>query len=140
MVGHHERFVAADRRAAIGADAAFAEDAFVPSLAVGPNLAACRRIERIQLVPAGDIHDAVMHDRRGLKRARIARNRKDPGRAKPLDVGGINQLQRAVPIARQAAVVVRPVRLWQDRFFAVAVPILRKQRERPAFPEHRGDF
>ena len=80
MVGHHERLVAADRDAAIGADAAFAENAFVPRLAVCPELAAGRRVERVDLVPPGDVHDAVLHHGRRLKRARIARNRKQPCR------------------------------------------------------------
>ena len=129
VVGHHERFVAADRDAAIGADAAFAENALVPRLAVGPELAPGRRVERVDLVPPGHIHDAVLHDGRRLKRARIARNRKHPCRAEPLHVGRVDQLERTVAIAGEAAVVVRPVRFRRDRFFAIRVAVFREQRE-----------
>ena len=53
MVGHHERLVAGDGHAAIGADAAFAENAFVARLAVAPELAArSSRPARTDFVPS----------------------------------------------------------------------------------------
>ncbi len=117
VVGHHERSVAADGDPAIGADAAFAQDAVVPRFAVRPELPPGGCVQRVDLVPPGDVHDAVLHHGGRLKRARIARNRKHPRRAEALHVGRVDQLERTVPIAGETAVVVRPVRFRRDRLF-----------------------
>ena len=112
----------------------------VAGLAVGPHLAAGRRVERVELVPSGDIHDAVEHDRRGLERARIAGNRKHPRGAKPLQVRPIDLLEQAVPVSRQAAVVVCPVRLRRNALLAVHRAVLREERESAALQQHGRQF
>src|SRR5436190_23322486 len=81
VIAHHEHLVAADRGAAIGAGAAFAENAFVPRFAVRPDLTSGRCVERVELVPSRDVHDAVLNNGRYLKQALRVRNWKHPSRS-----------------------------------------------------------
>ena len=127
VVGHHERPVAADRDAAIGADAAFAEDAFGTGLAVGPDLAAGRRVEREDFVRARHVHDAVLHDGRRLHRSRIAGNLKNPGGAQPLHVGCVDELQRAVAIAASDCRRSASNPLWVRSALPVDVAVFRER-------------
>ncbi len=127
VVGDHEDTIADDRRASIHADARLADDAAMTRLLVRPQRATRRRVNRLNLVPARDIHDAVDHDRRRL-RAGLG-HRKRPNRREPLDVRCVDLIERAVAVAGKRAVIQRPVALWRDRFLAVYVAIAREQRE-----------
>src|SRR4030095_14595269 len=98
---HDEDFVAADRRAAIGAGTALAQNAFMARLAVRPELAPGGRVERIHIIPAGHVHDAVLNDGRDLEQALIVRHRKHPGGADALHVGRVDELEWAVPISTE---------------------------------------
>ena len=127
VVGNHEDAIADDRRAAIHADAGLADDAAVSRLLVCPQHAPRRRVDRLQLVPSGDVHDAVDHDR-GELRARFGHRQRPHGR-ETLHVRCVDLIERAVAVAGMRAVVHHPVALRRDRLLAIHVAVAREQRE-----------
>ena len=128
VVGDGEYPVSGERDAAIGAATCLAEQARRARRAERPDLAARDGVERIDLVGAGDVHDAV-HDHWGDLQPGRAGNRKDPGRGQALHIGRINLRQRTIPVTRVAAIVAGPVEFWLDRAFRVSIAATHQQME-----------
>ena len=75
-----------------------------------PDLAAAAGIERVHLVRARDVHDAVDHDRRRFDVPDV-RNREHPAGRQPRDVALVDLRQRGVAVAAGIAVIRGPVAL-----------------------------
>ena len=95
ILRHHVDHVAVDADAALPSDARRLPHVF-------PDEAAGRGIERVHAVVLADIHHALIDNRRRLEILRTG-EMEDPLRLEIADIGGVDLLQRGMPLR-----VVRP--------------------------------
>jgi hypothetical protein len=107
VIGNHEDFVVEDRDPAIDADRSIAHQARGRWARILPDLGSAQCVERIGLVIARDVHNAVHHDRRRLEAE--MRHGEDPLESQVLHVRCVDLGQAAVSVAIQLSVVSRPI-------------------------------
>src|SRR5258707_13825897 len=108
VVGHHEHAISEHGDAAIDSAGRISGQALTARTAVVPDLAATSRIECVSLVDRGDVHHAIHYHRGYLKRARRAREGKDPLGCEPLHICRVDLVKRAEAVAVHVAVVSGP--------------------------------
>ena len=110
VVGHHEQAIARDGHAAVDAARGVADEPPRARPLEPPDLAAVAGVERVALVRAGDVHDAVDDDRRDFE-ARRTRDGVDPLRRETRDIALGDFGERRVAVAAGRAVIAGPVGL-----------------------------
>src|SRR5882762_4083839 len=108
VVRNHEYAISGNCHATIRAARYSSADSFGATPLIMPDGTAGACVERIALVGAGDIHNALHHYGSHLK-IRAIGDWKDPVRGQPRDVGGVDRGEFAESISARVAVVGWPV-------------------------------
>ena len=119
MIRHHEYALARNRDTSVDAPGGIADETFGARLLKAPDLAAVACIERVTLVRAGDVHDAVDDNRRHLQ-AQRRRDGIDPFRRQTAYVRFVDLREGGIAVACRRPVVARPIDARRDDAIAVA--------------------